>query len=86
MLLNLEWAYIMAIEILEDNQTRLDNSMTGIFFEVSRLVDGMQTQKNLVEVALMLGILSSVALTVILFVQLGYKTFFNDQSQLIIDD
>ncbi len=28
----------------------------------------------------------SVALTVILVVQLGYKTFFNHESQLIIED
>ncbi|MFZ5967424.1 MAG: ABC transporter permease [Bacillota bacterium] len=38
------------------------------------------------QIAIMLGILGSVALTVILFVQLGYKTFFNEQSQLIIQD
>lgn len=124
----------------------IGNSMTGISLGVSRLVDGMQTQKNLVEgalmlgatpkmaakqivnnvfdsailptinsmvgmgivflpgmmtgqilsgtspvtaieyqIAIMLGILGSVALTVILFVQLGYKTFFNEQSQLIVD-
>ncbi len=37
------------------------------------------------QIAIMLGILGSVSLTVVLFVQLGYKTFFNDQSQLIID-
>lgn len=34
------------------------------------------------QIAIMLGILGSVSLTVILFVQLGYKTFFNDQNQL----
>lgn len=34
------------------------------------------------QIAVMLGILGSVTLTVILFVQLGYKTFFNDQQQL----
>lgn len=38
------------------------------------------------QIAIMLGILGSVAMTVIVFVQLGYKTFFNDQSQLLIDD
>jgi putative ABC transport system permease protein len=38
------------------------------------------------QIAIMLGILGSVALTVILFVQWGYKTFFNAQSQLIIGD
>lgn len=36
------------------------------------------------QIAIMLGILGSVSLTVILFVQLGYKTFFNEQSQLMI--
>lgn len=35
------------------------------------------------QIAIMLGILGSVSLTVILFLQLGYKTFFNNQSQLI---
>jgi putative ABC transport system permease protein len=38
------------------------------------------------QIAIMLGILGSVSLTVILFVQLGYKTFFNAESQLIIED
>jgi putative ABC transport system permease protein len=35
------------------------------------------------QIAIMLGILGSVSLCVILFVQLGYKTFFNENSQLI---
>lgn len=125
----------------------IGNSMTGISLGVTRLVDGMYSDKHLVEsalmlgatpkmaskqivdnafdsailptinsmvgmgivflpgmmtgqilsgtspvtaieyqIAIMLGILGSVALTVILFVQLGYKTFFNEQSQLIIGD
>ncbi|MDI6602377.1 MAG: iron export ABC transporter permease subunit FetB [Thermoanaerobacteraceae bacterium] len=34
------------------------------------------------QIAIMLGILGSVSLTVILFVMLGYKTFFNDRCQL----
>jgi putative ABC transport system permease protein len=120
----------------------IGNSMTGISLGVSRLVEGFQSQKNLIEgalmlgatpkmaakhivdnafdsailptinsmvgmgivflpgmmtgqilsgtspvtaieyqIAIMLGILGSVALTVILFLQLGYKTFFNEQSQ-----
>jgi putative ABC transport system permease protein len=37
------------------------------------------------QIAIMLGILGSVALTVIIFVQLGYKTFFNDQDQIVIE-
>lgn len=122
----------------------IGNSMTGISLGVSHLVDGMRTQKDLIEgalmlgatpkmaakqivdhafdsailptinsmvgmgivflpgmmtgqilsgtspitaieyqIAIMLGILGSVSLTVILFVQLGYKSFFNEQSQLI---
>lgn len=125
----------------------IGNSMTGISLGVSRLTDGMVTNKSLVEgalmlgatpklaakqivdnafdsailptinsmlgmgivflpgmmtgqilsgtspltaidyqIAIMLGILGSVALTVITFVQLGYKTFFNKDSQLIIED
>lgn len=36
------------------------------------------------QIAIMLGILSSVCLTVILFVTLGYKTFFNVNKQLKI--
>lgn len=38
------------------------------------------------QIAIMLGILGSVALSVIIFVQLGYKTFFNEDSQLIFED
>lgn len=125
----------------------IGNSMTGISLGVTRLTDGIHTQKNLVEsalmlgatpktavkrivdnafdsailptinsmvgmgivflpgmmtgqilsgtspvtairyqIAIMLGILGSVSLTVILFVQLGYKTFFNEKSQLLIED
>lgn len=125
----------------------IGNSMTGISLGVTRLVDGMQSHKYLVEgalmlgatpkmaakqimdnafdsailptinsmvgmgivflpgmmtgqilsgtspvtainyqIAIMLGILGSVALTVIIFVQLGYKTFFNDQDQLAISN
>ncbi|MGY0373703.1 ABC transporter permease [Clostridium sp. JNZ J1-5] len=121
------------------------NSMTGITLGVTRLVDGMTSQKDFIEaslmlgatpkaaskmivdkafdsailptinsmvgmgivflpgmmtgqilsgispvtaieyqIAIMLGILGSVALTVILFVQLGYKTFFNEEYQLNI--
>lgn len=34
------------------------------------------------QIAVMLGIVGSVSLTVLLFVQLGYKTFFNSRSQM----
>lgn len=37
------------------------------------------------QIAIMLGIFFSVALTVIIFVNFGYKTFFNSQSQLILE-
>ncbi|OEH86283.1 iron export ABC transporter permease subunit FetB [Desulfuribacillus stibiiarsenatis] len=36
------------------------------------------------QIAIMLGIVGSVTLSVILFVQLGYKTFFNQKAQLNI--
>lgn len=35
------------------------------------------------QIAIMLGILGSVSLTIIILVQLGYKTFFNKRDQLI---
>lgn len=35
------------------------------------------------QIAIMLGILGSVAITIIILVQLGYKTFFNKRDQLI---
>lgn len=35
------------------------------------------------QIAIMLGLVGSVSLTVILLVQLGYKTFFNNYSQII---
>lgn len=38
------------------------------------------------QIAIMLGVLGSVSLSVILFVNLGYKTFFNEESQLIISE
>lgn len=38
------------------------------------------------QIAIMLGIVGSVSLTVIIFVQLGYKTYFSDRLQLKIAD
>lgn len=35
------------------------------------------------QIAVMLGVLGSVAFTVIIFVQFGYKAFFNDEHQLL---
>ncbi|RQD67350.1 MAG: iron export ABC transporter permease subunit FetB [Tindallia sp. MSAO_Bac2] len=125
----------------------IGNSMTGISLGVTRLVDGMHTEKHLIEsalmlgatpkmaakqivdtafdsailptlnamigmgivflpgmmtgqilsgtspvtaieyqIAIMLGITGSVALTVISFVQLGYKTFFNQEDQLVVEE
>lgn len=121
------------------------NSMTGVSLGANRLIDGMNSQKHLIEaalmlgatpkmaakqvvnnafdsailptintmvgmgivslpgmmtgqilsgtsplvaieyqIAIMLGILGSVALSVILFVQLGYKAFFTHRDQLDI--
>ena len=37
------------------------------------------------QMAIMLGILGSVALSVIILLQLGYRTFFNSESQLIME-
>jgi putative ABC transport system permease protein len=37
------------------------------------------------QIAIMLGIVGSVSLTVILFVEMGYKTFFNAQQQLDLE-
>jgi putative ABC transport system permease protein len=125
----------------------IGNSMTGISLGVTRLVDGVRTQRHLVEsalmlgatpkdavkkiadkafdaaimptinsmlgmgiiflpgmmtgqilsgtspliaikyqIAIMMGIFGSVSLTVILFIQLGYKTFFNKKEQLIPEE
>ncbi len=38
------------------------------------------------QIVIMLGIAGSVALTVISFVQLGYKTFFNQEDQLVVEE
>jgi putative ABC transport system permease protein len=38
------------------------------------------------QIAIMLGILGSVALSVFLFVSWGYKTFFNEEDQLLLDE
>ncbi len=38
------------------------------------------------QIAIMLGILGSVTLTVVIFVHLGYKTFFNNEDQLLVND
>lgn len=56
----------------------LPGMMTGQILSGTSPVTAIEYQ-----IAIMLGILGSVSLTVILFVQLGYKTFFNNRSQLI---
>lgn len=38
------------------------------------------------QIAIMLGILGAVALTVIIMLQLGYRTFFNNEEQLLVSD
>lgn len=55
----------------------LPGMMTGQILSGTSPVTAIEYQ-----IAIMLGILGSVALTVILFVQLGYRTFFNSQQQL----
>lgn len=56
----------------------LPGMMTGQILSGTSPVNAIEYQ-----IAIMMGILGSVALTVILFLQLGYKTFFNDEQQLI---
>jgi putative ABC transport system permease protein len=38
------------------------------------------------QIAIMMGITGSVSLTIIIFIHLGYKTFFNDRAQLDIEN
>ncbi|MDF2674425.1 MAG: iron export transporter permease subunit FetB [Clostridiales bacterium] len=59
----------------------LPGMMTGQILSGTSPVTAIEYQ-----IAIMLGILGSVALTVIIFVQLGYKTFFNKEDQLVLDD
>ena len=59
----------------------LPGMMTGQILSGTSPVTAIEYQ-----IAIMLGILGSVALSVITFVQLGYKTFFNDQIQLVIEE
>jgi len=59
----------------------LPGMMTGQILSGASPITAIEYQ-----IAIMLGILGSVSLTVILFVQLGYKTFFNEHSQLCLDE
>ncbi|MFZ5986657.1 MAG: ABC transporter permease [Bacillota bacterium] len=59
----------------------LPGMMTGQILSGTSPVTAIEYQ-----IAIMMGILGSVSLTVILFVQMGYKTFFNQRSQLLIDE
>lgn len=59
----------------------LPGMMTGQILSGTSPVTAIKYQ-----IAIMLGILGSVALTIILFVQLGYRTFFNNHAQLINED
>ncbi len=58
----------------------LPGMMTGQILSGTSPVTAIEYQ-----IAIMLGILGSVALTVILFVQFGYKTFFNKEAQLVFE-
>lgn len=55
----------------------LPGMMTGQILSGTSPVTAIRYQ-----IAIMLGILGAVSLTVILFVNLGYKTFFNEKDQL----
>ncbi|GGK36447.1 iron export ABC transporter permease subunit FetB [Caldalkalibacillus thermarum] len=59
----------------------LPGMMTGQILAGASPLTAVQYQ-----IAIMLGISGCVALTVILFVQLGYKTFFNQRHQLLRQD
>ncbi|MBT9142591.1 MAG: putative iron export permease protein FetB [Dehalococcoidia bacterium] len=57
----------------------LQGMMTGQILAGAFPVTAIQYQ-----IAIMLGITGSVALTVILLIQFGYQTFFNQEQQLIV--
>jgi putative ABC transport system permease protein len=59
----------------------LPGMMTGQILSGTSPLTAIQYQ-----IAIMLGIAGSVSLTVILFVQEGYKTFFNDEQQLVLEE
>ncbi|GGK32274.1 hypothetical protein GCM10010965_26480 [Caldalkalibacillus thermarum] len=59
----------------------LPGMMTGQILAGASPLTAVQYQ-----IAIMLGVTGSVALTVILFVQMGYKTFFNARVQLLHQD
>lgn len=59
----------------------LPGMMTGQILSGTSPVTAIEYQ-----IVIMLGILGSVTLTVILFVQLAYKSFFNAQQQLVMED
>src|SRR6056297_791032 len=59
----------------------LPGMMTGQILSGTSPVTAIEYQ-----IAIMMGILGSVSLTVILFVQLGYRTFFNKEDQLILSE
>lgn len=58
----------------------LPGMMTGQILSGTSPVTAIEYQ-----IVIMLGILGSVALTTIVLVQLGYKTFFNKRDQLVLD-
>lgn len=59
----------------------LPGMMTGQILSGASPITAIEYQ-----IAIMLGILGSVSLTSAIFVQLGYKTFFNEDSQLILEE
>jgi putative ABC transport system permease protein len=59
----------------------LPGMMTGQILSGTSPVTAIEYQ-----IVIMLGILGSVTLTVIMFVQLAYKSFFNAQQQLVMEE
>lgn len=54
----------------------IGNAMTGIVLGANTLCSEMQAKRTEIENSIMLAILGCTALTVIIFVTLGYQTFF----------
>jgi len=58
----------------------LPGMMTGVILSGANPLSAIKYQ-----IAIMLGITGSVSLTVILFLYMGYKSFFNKRSQLVFE-
>ena len=60
-------------------------SAPGRLSQLERAVFGTMQPRTAIayQIAIMLGILGAVALTIITMLQLGCRTFFNNQDQLV---